>query len=406
MKKKVTGLFSWAKKLSWKKKTLFAVIILIVAGITYKTVKGSQPVYQFDTVKRGTITEVVTETGNVAVSGEYAIPSPSTGLLSAIYVQNGATVSAGQKLFLVTSTATPQQKQAAWATYASAKSQLDAANAQLFALQSVMFTNWKIYTDIAENSTYQNADSSPNTSNRVLTPFTTVQDNWLSSEANYKNQQSVIASAQAAATSAYTGYLATQDTVVTAPVAGTIHNVSGVVGSMVSAPAGGTSATALAIISTGSALTVTAPVNEVDINKIHVGDPVTISFDAILNKTFTGTIIQADEFGANVAGVINYTIYASVDDGTELIRPGMTANLTVETNKHENALTVVNAAIRPYKGGRAIQTLDTKGKATYVPVTVGIKGPDRTEILSGAKDGEKVIIGGGSAPAGPSLTGN
>jgi multidrug efflux pump subunit AcrA (membrane-fusion protein) len=382
------------KALSWKKKVLFGCIILVVLLIVRRVIIGNKPNYTFDTVSRGTITEVVTETGNVAVSGEYDVPSPSTGLLSAIYVQNGASVSAGQKLFQVTSTATPQQKETALAAYLAAKSQLDAANAQLFSLQSVMFSAWKVYTDIAENSTYQNPDSSPNSSNRTLTPFTTVQDNWLSAEANYKNQQSVIASAQAGSTNAYTAYLATQDSVVTAPVAGTIHNLDGVVGTLVNAPSAGVVPSPVAIISTGEALTVKAPVNEVDINKIKVGDTATITFDAILDKTFTGKIIQADEYGTNVAGVINYNIFSSVDDGTELIKPGMTANLSIDTNKHENVLTVVNAAIRPYQGVKAIQTLDKKGKPTYVKVTTGIKGADRTELITGATQGEKVILGG------------
>jgi len=406
MKKKLMGMKDWFTKLSWKRKTLLIIAVLIVLGITVRVIRGSKPNYTFESVTRSTITEVVTETGNVAVSGEYDIPSPSTGLLSEIYVQNGDSVTKDQKLFKVTSTATPQQKQTALAAYLAAKSQLDAANAGLFSLQSVMYNAWKVYTDIAENSTYQNPDSSPNTSNRVLTPFTIAQDNWLSAEANYKNQQSVIASAQAAATNSYTAYLATQDTVVTAPVAGTLRNLDGVVGTLVSAsPATGQlSPVPVAIISTGQALTVKAAVNEVDINKIKVGDKATITFDAILDKTFTGKVIQADEYGTNVAGVINYNIFASVDDGTELIKPGMTANLSIDTNTHENVLTVVNAAIRPYNGAKAIQTLDKNGKPVYITVTTGIKGADRTELLTGATQGEKVLIGGPAPTVTPAIT--
>ncbi len=400
---KLSGITQWISKLSWKRKVVYGIILVVVLLIVIKIIKGNKPNYSFETVTRGTIEEVVTETGNVAVAGEYDIPSPSNGILTDIYVKNGDIVASGQKLFKVTSTATPQQKQTAWAAYAATKSALDAANAQLYSLQSVMYGAWKVYTDIAENSTYQNPDNSPNTGNRVLTQFTTVQDNWLAAEANYKNQQSVIASAQAAASNAYLAYQATQDSVVTAPAAGTVHNLDGVVGTLVSAAAqtSVTSVTPVVILSTGQALTVKATANEVDINKIKVDDTVEITFDAILDKTFTGKIIQADEYGTNVAGVINYNIFASVDDGTELIKPGMTANLSINTNKHENVLTVVNAAIRPYKGAKAIQILDKNGKVVYITVTTGIKGADRTELLTGATDGEKVIIGG--TTTGPSV---
>lgn len=379
---------------SWKKKALIIVAIAIIAIIVFKAVRGSTPSYTFDKVTAQTVTEVVTETGNVSVAGEYDIPSPSTGILSEIYVQNGDSVISSQKLFKVTSTATPQQKAAAWAAYASAKSTLDAANATLFSLQSTMFSDWKTYMDIAQNSTYQNSDNTPNTPNRTLTPFTIAQDDWYAAEAKYKNQQSVIASAQAAASNTYLAYQATQDSVVTAPVAGTLHNLTGVVGSLVNAlpAAGQTAQSPVVILSTDQALTVKSAVNEVDINKIKVGDTVSITFDAVQKKTFTGKIIQADEYGTNVAGVINYDVFASVDDGNSLIKPGMTANLSIITAKHEDVLTVVNAAVRPYKGAKAVQIFKNN-KLEYVPVITGIKGLDRTEITSGVTLGEKVVIG-------------
>ncbi len=405
MKKRLSGIKQWIRVLSWKKKVFGIVLLLIVALITFKVIRGSKPNYTFDTVTRQTITEVVTETGNVSVAGEYDIPSPSTGMLSEVYVKNGDAVISGQKLFKVTSTATPQQKAAAWAAYSAAKSGLDSANAALFSLQSVMYNKWKVYTDIAQSSAYQNGDSSPRTDQRVLTPFTIAQDDWFAAEANYKNQQSVIASAQAAATNTYLAYQATQDSFVTAPVAGTVHNLDGVVGSLVSAVpiTGQTTAAPVVILLTGETTrTVKTTVNEVDINKIKVGDTVSITFDAVKDKTFTGKIIQADEFGTNVQGVINYTVFASVDDGNGLIKPGMTANLSIDTNKHEQVLTVVNAAIRPYKGAKAVQVLNKKGKLEYVTVTTGIKGFDRTELTSGVTLGQKVIIGNTSkTPASP-----
>jgi multidrug efflux pump subunit AcrA (membrane-fusion protein) len=407
IKKKIVRLRDWFGALSWKKKALCIVVLLVIAGVVYKGVRGSTPNYSFDTVTSQTVTEVVTETGNVSLAGEYDIPSPSTGILTELYVQNGDTVAAGQKLFTVTSTATPQQKASALASYMAAKSALDAANAGLFALQSTMFSAWKVYTDIAENSTYQNSDSSPNTGNRVLTPFTTVQDNWLAAEANYKNQQSVIASAQAAASNTYLAYLATQDSVVTAPVAGSVQNLNGVVGSLVSAAAstGQGAVSPVCILSNGQTFTVKTAVNEVDINKIKVGDTVAITFDAIKDKTFNGKIIQADEFGTNAQGVINYNVFASVDDGNGFIKPGMTANLSIDTNTHENVLTVVNAAVRPYKGAKAVQIVH-KGKTEYVTVTTGIKGFDRTELTSGVTLGEKVIIGNTTSKTPSPLPGN
>jgi multidrug efflux pump subunit AcrA (membrane-fusion protein) len=379
---------------------LLIIIFLIVAGIVYKTIRGNAANYAFDAVTRQAITEEVTETGNVSVAGEYDIPSPSTGILSEIDVQNGDSVTVGQKLFIVTSTATPQQEAAVWAAYTAAKSALDSANSALFSLQSALFiANQKFVNDRGINN--------PSTDQQNDPVYIEENANWLQAEANYKNQQSVIAGAQAAVTNAYLAYQATQDSIVTAPVAGTIHNLDGVVGSVVSALPSSAMPTVVStpvlIISTGKIrYTISTVVNEVDINKIKVGNKVSITFDGISGATFNGNIIQADEYGANNQGVINYNVFCSVDNGNPLIKSGMTANLTIETNVRNNVLSVINAAIRPYKGTKAVQVIKN-GKLEYDPVTTGIKGLDRTEITSGVTEGEKVIIGNTTSPAAISL---
>lgn len=392
MKKKISDVWAWISRLSWKKKILGIIVFIIIISIATRIIRGNKSNYSYDTVVRQTITEMVTETGNVSVAGEYDVPPPSTGILSEIYVKNGTVVSAGQKLFKVTSTATPQQKAAALAAYAAAKSTLDSANAELYSLQSAMFVaNRKFVTDrgVANPSTDQKNDP----------VYIEENADWLQAEADYKNQQSVIASAQAAVTNTNLAYQATQNSVVTSPAAGIVQNLGGVVGSLVSAGTLSTTASIppVLIISTGQNYTVNAAVNEVDINKIKVGDKVSITFDAVKDTVFNGSIVQTDEFGTNTQGVVNYTVFSSVDDGNGLIKPGMTANLTIETNKHEKALSVVNAAVRPYKGMKAVQILKN-GKLQYNPVTTGIKGLDRTEIISGVTEGEKVIIGNTTTP--------
>jgi multidrug efflux pump subunit AcrA (membrane-fusion protein) len=370
-----------------RKKIFFIVILLILIGIIYKTIRGNTTKYTFDAVTRQTITEVVTETGNVSVAGEYDIPSPSTGILAEIDVQNGEKVTVGQKLFKVTSTATPQQKAAAWSAYVAAKSNFDSANSALYSLQSALFiANQRFVTD--------RGVTNPSTDQKNDPVYIEENANWLQAEANYKNQQSVISGAQAAANSAYLAYQATQDSTTISPVTGTVHNLDGVVGSIVLATPstlGGNTVPVL-ILTTGATYTIETSVNEVDIDKIKVGNKASITFDGVQGVTFQGSIIQADEFGTNTQGVINYNVFVSVDDGNSQIKPGMTANLTIDTNVHPQVLSVINAAIRPYQGAKAVQVLKN-GQPQYVPIKTGIKGLDRTEVTSGVTEGEKVIIG-------------
>jgi len=288
VRKKIKSIWTWASKLSWKKKILGIVVLLIIVGIANRIIRGNKTNYSYDTVTRQTVTEVVTETGNVSVAGEYDIPSPSNGILSEIYVQNGDKVVAGQKLFKVTSTATAQQKAQAYAAYTAAKSALDSANATINSLQAALFVaNQKFVND--------RGVFNPSTDQKNDPVYIEENANWLQAEANYKNQQGVIAGAQAALTNASIAYQATQDSITTAPAAGTVNNLDGVAGSLVFAGLSSTSTTPsqpVLIISTGTGYTISATVNEVDIDKIKVGDKVDIAFDAIQSKTFHGVIFR------------------------------------------------------------------------------------------------------------------
>jgi multidrug efflux pump subunit AcrA (membrane-fusion protein) len=67
-------------------------------------------------------------------------------------------------------------------------------------------------------------------------------------------------------------------------------------------------------------------------------------------------------------------------------------------------LTIINAAVRPYKGAKAVQILKN-GKLQYVPITTGIKGIDRIEVTSGVQNGEKVIIGNTTTTVTPFTSG-
>jgi len=317
-------------------------------------------------------------------------------------VQNGDHVNQGQKLFSVQSTATAQEQAVAYASYLQTQSAVNAANATAYTLQSTMYSDWDIYYNLATNSTYQNADGSPNFTNRTLPAFTTVQDNWLAAEAAYKNQQSVIAQAQAGLTSASLAYQATQNATVTAPTSGTVANIVGLTGAKVIAEVSSSQANAATTQTTitpvlvignteGSALQTT--VSEVDVNKVAIGQQVDITFSAIPNKTYEGKIKQIDTFGTTTQGVVNYNVFITVTNPTTAIRPGMSANLTINTAKKDNVLTVANGAVVPYQNGKAVQVVGKNGKVVFMPVIIGLRGFSRSEVLRGVTPNEKVILG-------------
>lgn len=384
----------------WKKGVL---LLLAIAAIFFLTApaRAKKPALETAVATRKTIVDTVNESGNISPAGEVDVPSTTTGVIQKLFVQNGDVVKSGQKLFDVKATATPQEKATAYTTYLAAKSTLAADTATLFSLQSTMYTSWKKYTDLSTNSTYQNSDSTPNTTNRVLTDFTTAQDNWLAAEANYKNQQSVLAKDKSSLNTAYLGYQSTQNVTVVAPVDGIVENVSYAIGDKVVVNTTGLTTTSSSspvlyiLTSDASTFLVKVQVNEVDYPKLHLGQKASLTFPAVPNKTFSGTVSKIDALGTNTSGVITFNVYVTVESPSPQLAANMTSNVMIETARHNHALTVPNSAIKPYKGGKAVQIFDAKNPSAKLPqltpVSIGIKSIDTTEVLSGISEGTIVV---------------
>src|SRR5258706_3220709 len=189
-----------------KKRVIFAAVIVILGlffwGRNLLSPKAAQ--YQTAQVTRGTIISTVSESGQVVASNRVEITSQASGVINHVYVKDGDTVTAGETIADMTLDTDGAKNQAqAYASYLASESNLNATNAQVYTLQSGLFSKWKTFTDIATNSTYQNPDGSPNTSNRQLAQFVEVNDDWLAAQAQYQNTQTQQAQAQAAFNSAW-----------------------------------------------------------------------------------------------------------------------------------------------------------------------------------------------------------
>src|SRR5258706_8508716 len=93
MKVKVIKFWQWFLHTSWKKRITVIIVLLIVLFILKNVfLGGKKQQYTFDTIQKGTITQLVTENGNVIASNETDVYSPTTGVLDQIYVKNGDTI--------------------------------------------------------------------------------------------------------------------------------------------------------------------------------------------------------------------------------------------------------------------------------------------------------------------------
>lgn len=398
----------------WRYKIYVIILLIIISGISYSIWKKSHTVteYSYDTVTRQTVTETVSESGNIETKGQANISSPIDGIVYQVFVTNGDTVNIDKPLFSVKTNATDAEIAAARAsllTTQNAKTTSDIARGTLEAAiqisnksvldAQVNYNNVKRWFIVhAKNAqtgrTYTKAEV-----DSALAALAAAKDNLSVATAQLANADNNIASAQATVDSAQLAYDAKTSLTIKAKSSGTVSNISINPGDKVSPTTSPTAAPAMIISQKGNGdLVFATQINENDIAKIQENQTGKITIDAVKNTVLNGTIQNIDTIGTNTSGVITYNVYFLINDINSGLRAGMSGNVDVVVTTHENALTVANAAVVPYQNGKAVQVLDTTQPKVknqyplkYIPVTTGIKTADRTEILSGASEGMQVI---------------
>jgi multidrug resistance efflux pump len=396
--------------------------VLVIVGIILALLvltspfRKKTPLYTTEPVTRSTVSDIVSESGNVASSGRFDVYSTSTGYIEEVYVQNGEEVSTGDNLFKVKSTATAQEQATAYANYQTAVSSEKAAEQNTLTLDALMWTKQQALLAAQNTVNYKNNNAkNPSTNSNytdlekegIDSALVEAQKDFASAEQKYKEAGIAITAGKASVTSTFIAYQATQNVVVTAPAPGRVANFSYSKGDKVSAPVAtslsSTAVPTLVILSDLSKTTIRIPLNEVDVDKVKVGQVATIIFDALRDKQYKGRVINIDTAGTNTNGVITYNATIAIINPDTNIKTEMTATVSIQTAKHTNVLSVPNSAVKPYKGGKAVivvgknkngQVKNKAGKVLplhYVPVKIGLKGITNTEIIDGVSQNTQVV---------------
>jgi HlyD family secretion protein len=176
-------------------------------------------------------------------------------------------------------------------------------------------------------------------------------------------------------------------TQITAPFDGTITGASAILGDIVS------NGTAAFTIDDLSSMVVSVNVIEVDINSVKVDQPATITFDAIPNKTYNGKVTQTNLAGTAGQNSVNFPVNVELTNTDALVKPGMSANVTITTNQVADALLVPSTAIFTANDGQPFVYLVQNGTLTEVPVTIGATSDTESQVTSNnLQAGESIVL--------------
>jgi len=136
-----------------------------------------------------------------------------------------------------------------------------------------------------------------------------------------------------------------------------------------------------------------ADVPESDIAKVETNQNVEITLDAFgEDQIFEGKVTFVEPAETVIQDVVYYKVRVEFDKYDERIKPGMTANLIIETNHKDDVLLVPLRAVKASNGRRFVEVLDSMGVSQEKDVKLGLRGDNGYEILSGLQEGEEVIV--------------
>jgi len=139
-------------------------------------------------------------------------------------------------------------------------------------------------------------------------------------------------------------------------------------------------------------LLVDVQVSEVDINNIQVGQPVDLSFDAILNKQYKGVVSQVAPVGTAIQGVVQFNVTVELTDADQNVKPGMTAAVNIVVDQITDALLVPNRAVRLVGGERVVYIL-SNNQLQQVKVTLGASSDTESQVTGGdLQVGEQIVL--------------
>jgi RND family efflux transporter MFP subunit len=216
------------------------------------------------------------------------------------------------------------------------------------------------------------------------------------------------------------GNASSQNARVTAPMAGVVIKKGVELGETVTSGVSSFNAgTVLFTVADLKSLIIRVNLNEVDIAKVHVGQPVRITLDAYPQKSFTGKVSFVAPSAELVEKIKVFKVEISLDELSDVYRTGMSANVEILGEKRDKAVSIPLEALQRKDGETVAYRLkkDLKpqqisaakaglsGRMKFIwlsdhwkeyfdvtPVKAGVATLERVEILAGLKPGQEVAL--------------
>ncbi len=149
--------------------------------------------------------------------------------------------------------------------------------------------------------------------------------------------------------------------------------------------------------------------NEVDAANVKVGQKVTLTFDAFLEASVSGKVIEVDTVGQVSQGVVSYGVKIAFGTDIEQVKPGMSVTADIIIEAKQNVLVLSNSAIKSQGESYYVELVEAPEgmkqqllanvSGTILPtppklqiVEVGLTNDFSTEVVAGLQEGDIVVV--------------
>lgn len=376
---KLVSFWGWLKSDRRRLIGIVVIILLLVFGyLRIRASAASKIQFQTSTVQKGTVVSTISASGKAISTSVLPINTQASGIVAKVYVKDGDEVVKGQKIAQIT---------------------LDSDGALAFAKATASLISAQNSLDNANNNYRSSQASLANTydqlSGHASDESLSQKETRTKAEVANDNAYNGVKGAQANLTSAALAYQESSPTIV-APSSGIVTNINLVEGMVITASTnsttGAVSSQRIAVIKNEATPIVDVTLGETEVPNVQIGQKATVTFDSIIDKTFTGTVATVDRIGTVSSNVTSYDVNIKLDSGSDLILPNMAATADIIVNTATDVLFVPSTALTTQNGSTLAKTL-VNGKEVDVPVEIGISSDTDTSIISGLSEGQEVITG-------------
>ncbi|WP_306533647.1 efflux RND transporter periplasmic adaptor subunit [Geobacter sp.] len=374
-----------------------AVLVLAVAGGFYVfATREPERTYKTAPAERGDIVATVSATGNLSAVTTVQVGTQVSGTIQRLFVDFNSPVKKGEVIAQIDPALFSAEMEQTRGNSLAAQANLAKARATAVDAKRTMARNRQLVKD----GVVSQGD------------FDTAETRYEESVAAVKAAEATVVQTRGALARAETNL---KNATIRSPVDGVVISRSVDVGQTVAASF--QTPTLFTIAQDLTRMQIETSVDEADISRVRVGQPVSFTVDAYPDTPFKARVAQVRNAPVVTQNVVTYVVVITVANPDLKLKPGMTANVAIEVGRKDNVLKVPKAALR-YKprsdkeesdepratgrpagmkgkqeGGQQVFVLSAEKKPVPVKIATGLGNDSHVEVASGGlKEGDKVIV--------------